>query len=124
MGTWRSKYWKKLHTCRSKKKIIINLLPCPYVFQIKDRDIHERSVLFLSSTFQTHAQSWSTRMICHLHGSNFWFAIYICVCVCVWERERETSACFQISYHELHISLPLEVGWKEALPWRGHIHTK
>jgi hypothetical protein len=33
------------------------ILPYPYVFQIKEREIHDRSGLFSSSTFHTLAQS-------------------------------------------------------------------
>ena len=59
------------------------------------------------------AQSWSTYLICHLHGSIVWFC-NIC----------DTSACFYFHLPLAPHKLSLEVGWKQAILWWWYIHNE
>ena len=96
-----------------KKYIYIVILPCPHVIQIKGREIHKKEY----SISTIHLPHMCTILINMFDLSSPWI-----LCLILQYMWHKCMLPFPLSWAPHKPSL--EVGWKEAKPWWGYIHSE
>ena len=98
---------------RSKKKIYIVISPCPHVIQIKGREIHKKEY----SISTNHLPHMCKILINLCDLSSPW--IHCLILQYMW---RKCMLSFLLPWAPYKLSL--EVGWKQAMLWWGHINNE
>ena len=104
---------KKLWTQKVQEKIYIVILPCPHVIQIKGREIHKKEY----SISTIHLPHMCIILINMFDLSSPWIR-----CLILQYMWYKSMLPFFLPWVPQKPSI--EVGWKEAKPWWGYIHSE